>query len=481
MSLTKAQNNDTCIIIPTFNSWKITTQTVNKLLQQTVKDFDIIIVDAGSNDYTKLRKLYSNNSRIIIIHTYKDLGGAGSFWLGLKYAYDRGYKIFILSDNDAIPLSKNLIEELIKEIKNNDNQVVAPYEEGWIINSDKHTEKLKVNARPFHFLTLSRKVVKKIGLPSLEFFIWHDDGEYCERIRAYFPIYVLTYLRYIHLMPPNTQHYFYSKRYCYNIRNQVLMYLKRWNKSDLINLIKGLIRIIFKVFYLHISIFGYCFFIKEKSKYIKNFLKSVLLACLKRFGKLEESTRDIELYEFLGEEISENIVYEIEYDLVTIPNFTDNIIKLNNIKYRKKESISQKLFSNSSLSAIKYGLYCLKFYLFGPIFRFNKTILALEFEAPSLVTARKVVIYDIFTKKFKKIEINPLLAVLYYFLCYFILAPTLSLLFTLLIIYSELRYPYAKALKNWFSKEMLNLSYNVIRCGTSEEKYIKEEDFIYLI
>jgi GT2 family glycosyltransferase len=81
-------NNDVCIIIPTFNSWKITAETIDKLLQQTSKDFDIVVVDAGSKDYINLRRLYANNKRIIILHSPKDLGSAGSFWLGLKYAYE---------------------------------------------------------------------------------------------------------------------------------------------------------------------------------------------------------------------------------------------------------------------------------------------------------------------------------------------------------------------------------------------------------
>lgn len=471
-------NNDVCIIIPTFNSWKITAETIDKLLKQTSKDFDIVVVDAGSNDYIYLKKLYENNKRIVILHSPKDLGSAGSFWLGLKYAYEEGYKIFILSDNDAVPLSENLIEELIKEIKSNSNQVVAPYEEGWIIYENQHNKKLKVNARPFHFLTLSRDIVKKIGFPSPEFFIWHDDGEYCERIRAHFPIYVLTYLKYSHLFPPSTQHYFYSKRYQYNFRNQILMYLKRWDKSNPTSMLKGLVRLLFKMFFLNISIFGYCFFVREKKEYIKNSLKSILLACLKRFGKLEESSRNIVIYKFIGEEISENDVYIIKYDLILIPNFASSVANLDNLKYRKKVSISSKLFSN--LSAIKYGLYFLKFYFLEPIFNFNKTILALEFEAPNIVTAKEVVIYDIITKRFLKSKVNNILAILYYFLCYYIFTPILSLLFTLIAVYYEIKNPYLKALKNWFDNELLNCYYIVIKQRNVDKKHIDAQDFIYL-
>lgn len=476
--MSKRANKKVCIVIPTFKSWEITAKTVNKLLyEQTYSHFDIIIVDAGSEDYEKLENLYKDEDRVIIIHSSKDLGSAGSFWLGMKYAYQEGYEVFILSDNDAIPISNNLIEKLVNEIENNCEFVLAPYEEGLLLGSN-YENRVKVKARPFHFLTLSRKVIERVGFPSIEFFIWHDDGEYCERIRKKFDIYILTSIKYAHEFPPSTLHYFYSKRYHYNIRNQILMYLKRWNKANPKNFFVGLLRLIFRIFILQICIFVYAFFIKEKFKYIIRSLNSIFFAFMKNFGKIEDTSRIAKLYNLIGDEINEKEISKIQYDLILIPNFK---INLENIKIPfnlKKDSISSKLYSN--ISDFKYALYLLKFYLIDPIFKVRKNILALEFEAPNFVTAKTIVVYDIFQKKFLKIENNFFYSFLYY-LCSLLLSLMLTLLFTIILLFYEIKYPYKAALKSWFDKELLNLTYEVIRCKNLKKEIITTKDLNYLL
>ncbi len=311
-------------------------------------------------------------------------------------------------------------------------------------------------------MTLSRDVIETVGYPSAEFFIWHDDGEYCERIRNNgFKIYVLTGIRYVHLFPPSTLHYFYSKRWVYNIRNQLLMYLKRWNKSSVKNMFVGLLRIWFRIFMLNILIFSYAFFVREKSQYIINSLKAMLLACFKKFGKIEESSRSLKRYTLLGRKISKEDVYKHHYDLLLMPNFTNsyiNFVNLDKIKCAKVESISSKLFSN--ISSLKYGLYLLKFYVFSSISRFNKNILALEFEAPNIITAKRVVTYDIFEKSFMETNINSVFATMYYIVSV-ISSLYLSMILLLLCSINEIVHPYNKRLQNWIAKELLKLNIHI--------------------
>ena len=221
-----------CIIIPTFNSWQVTAETVKKLLyEQTYKDFDIIIVDAGSKDYEKLKEIFKDEKRVIILHTEKDLGGAGSFWLGMKYAYEKGYDIFILSDNDAIPLSNNLIEELIKSEK---PCVPINYEKRKLIEKNDY-----INWYWFHFLTLDKKIVEKIGFPAFEFFIWLDDIEYTYKRLGKIKV-VKQY--YTHKWAADTIKG-KSKREYYRLRNSMLIYFRRTNYTFL-NL--------FRIFFLQI-------------------------------------------------------------------------------------------------------------------------------------------------------------------------------------------------------------------------------------
>ena len=58
------------IVIPTYNRKATIKNTIESILQQSFKDYEILVIDDGSTDGTfeSLTDYYSVNSAIIIIH-----------------------------------------------------------------------------------------------------------------------------------------------------------------------------------------------------------------------------------------------------------------------------------------------------------------------------------------------------------------------------------------------------------------------------
>jgi len=104
------------IILTTFNSSKYVGDTIESILKQTYKNFELIIIDDCSNDniFYKLKKYQFNNSKIRIFKTKKNSQTASlPRNLGLKKAK---FDIICFIDDDDI-WDKNKLSEQIKLIK----------------------------------------------------------------------------------------------------------------------------------------------------------------------------------------------------------------------------------------------------------------------------------------------------------------------------------------------------------------------------
>lgn len=96
------------VIVPTFNEEKVIGECLSSLLSQSVKDYEVIIVDDGSNDNTKeiiqsfSVKLYEQNHQ----------GPAMARNLGAKHATG---KILVFVDGDMV-FDANFLKNLTKPI-----------------------------------------------------------------------------------------------------------------------------------------------------------------------------------------------------------------------------------------------------------------------------------------------------------------------------------------------------------------------------
>jgi glycosyltransferase involved in cell wall biosynthesis len=88
------------IIIPTYNKSSLVIETIYSLLKQSHKDFELLIVDDGSSDDTKVKVLEIKDERIK--YFYKDNGGQASARnLGIKES--KGSYIAFLDHDDIWP------------------------------------------------------------------------------------------------------------------------------------------------------------------------------------------------------------------------------------------------------------------------------------------------------------------------------------------------------------------------------------------
>ncbi len=97
------------LIVPVYNCLEDLPACINSVLQQTFSDFELLIVDDGSNDGTSdfCNQLAAQDSRIQIFH--KENGGASSARnLGLKHAIG-DYILFIDGDDTIEP---DLLEQI---------------------------------------------------------------------------------------------------------------------------------------------------------------------------------------------------------------------------------------------------------------------------------------------------------------------------------------------------------------------------------
>src|SRR5688572_9651460 len=140
--------NKISIIMPVYNVEKYLHTAVDSVLQQTYKNFELIVVDDGSTDKSgDISESYAkSDKRVSVVH--KDNGGLSDARnAGLPHA--RGdYIIFIDSDDYW---DKELLSELVSYNKDkNLDAIIFGYSaevvasDGSIISSVNHVEPVKV-------------------------------------------------------------------------------------------------------------------------------------------------------------------------------------------------------------------------------------------------------------------------------------------------------------------------------------------------
>ena len=106
------------VIIPTYNAENFIEKTIDSLINQSFKDFDILFIDDGSSDNTvnTIDNILSNtNIPYNIIVNNKSLGASAARNIGLRNV--TGEYIIFLDDDDF--LSENHIKNLYESLTNN--------------------------------------------------------------------------------------------------------------------------------------------------------------------------------------------------------------------------------------------------------------------------------------------------------------------------------------------------------------------------
>jgi rhamnopyranosyl-N-acetylglucosaminyl-diphospho-decaprenol beta-1,3/1,4-galactofuranosyltransferase len=300
-----------CAVVVTYNRKNLLLECLEAIRRQTRPVDGIYIIDNASDDGTpellkengyipelppfnlsepyeiehKISNLVDGNHiNVFYVRMHKNTGGAGGFYEGVKRGYERGYDWLWLMDDDGFPES-NCLEILLS--KKEYGHFIAPL----VIRIDKKDElsfvlgknlmtieeckKVAINdiifnvANPFNGVLISKELIRKIGFPRKEMFIWGDEEEYFLRaVKS--KMGVLTVVNALHYHPKGKvqevkiigtkykaiyQNNDNLRNYCF-MRNHAFIYY-RYNK-------KALLKFLIKYSIFFISRFdfaGYLFYL----------------------------------------------------------------------------------------------------------------------------------------------------------------------------------------------------------------------------
>lgn len=199
-----------CAIVVTYNRKKLLRESIESLQNQTVNNFDILVVDNASTDNTKeyISDLI-DSQQILYENTGANLGGSGGFNFGLKAACERGYQYVWLMDDDTMPIPTALAELLKADQLLDGNygylasEVLFTDGQPCKMNGQKIYKKwpdesqyikdglVRTIQATFVSFFLKTSTIEEVGLSYKEFFIWGDDMEYSNRISKRHPSYLV--------------------------------------------------------------------------------------------------------------------------------------------------------------------------------------------------------------------------------------------------------------------------------------------------
>lgn len=289
-----------CALVVTYNRPQLLIESLEAIVNQRIKVSEIIIIDNFSTPETlyslknanfipsyeeklinfggELKYNYSilNTNTTITIH-YKRLpqntGGSGGFNKGIRYFYENTLCDLLWIMDDDVEAKPDALEKLVESytflhskniccgylcslarwIDNTPCKMNTPaVKQGDAFNMyDSNYHILESSSATFVSLLIPRNVIKQVGLPYKEFFIWYDDVEYSTRINRYYKSYIVMDSTVIHKTKDNdpvklvnvTQDNFYKHKF--GLRN-TLFSLLRINKLAAFNFFRLNLAIIFK-------------------------------------------------------------------------------------------------------------------------------------------------------------------------------------------------------------------------------------------
>lgn len=169
---------------------------------------DILVVDNASTDGTEAELAPLHNAGIITyFNTGANLGGAGGFNFGMRKAVESDYDYVWVMDDDCLPHPTALQELILAGKKLNGNYGFLSSKVLWkdgsicTFNRQRHPltktiENFDLDLQPatlasFVSLFVPTRVIRELGLPIKDFFIWSDDWEFTRRISREYPCYVV--------------------------------------------------------------------------------------------------------------------------------------------------------------------------------------------------------------------------------------------------------------------------------------------------
>lgn len=201
-----------CIVIVTYNRLDDLRTTLLKYERQTLCPQSLLVVDNACTDGTAAFlndwKIDEGNFERFVLHSDKNLGGAGGFAMGITAALATDCDFVFLADDDAVPEDDMLSNLLTCYETMDDKDSIAAlctrvndqfgiscvhrsqvkkglFSIHRVPTSNKDYDKpcFDVDLLTFVGALIKRETIKAIGLPLTEYFIHEDDAEYSTRMR----------------------------------------------------------------------------------------------------------------------------------------------------------------------------------------------------------------------------------------------------------------------------------------------------------
>ena len=158
---------DVCLLILTYNSILSLSKLLNAVVDNPV---DITIIDNNSNDGTLdfIKTNYINRVNFLQLHNNE--GGAGGYAVGQEWVLSKGYKYCLITEDDTLPCSNNLISEMLKFAS--ENVIVQSRYNG-----------LKGQLFTLHFALYPTRIFDRAGVINSNLFYRYEDYEYGLRLQ----------------------------------------------------------------------------------------------------------------------------------------------------------------------------------------------------------------------------------------------------------------------------------------------------------
>ena len=197
-----------CAVVVTHNRKVLLKRCLHSICQQSYPVDCIIVVDNCSTDnshqYITSELKFLNNNNLIWKRLTSNSGGAGGFYAGInEFIQSKRWEYCWLMDDDGFP-DQTCLENLMVYSKTSKfiGPIVIDEESKTSISFPFRFPQTRIICRsindsiltnikeldgvilPFNGVLLSKEIVKKVGLPRKEYFIWGDEMEYLSRIKA---------------------------------------------------------------------------------------------------------------------------------------------------------------------------------------------------------------------------------------------------------------------------------------------------------
>ena len=185
-------------IVITHNRKQLLSRCLDAIEAQTRRPDVVYVVDNASTDGTAdFLKSRQEAIPMEIISIPENMGGSGGFYTGIKAAHQAGlYDYFWIMDDDGVP-ADDCLEQLLTMAPyhhiaplvvdtDNPDQLAFP---NWHIRKGMTTVKqvedvygpdgiILDHENPFNGILLSDKLLREVGYPNKDFFIWGDETDF---------------------------------------------------------------------------------------------------------------------------------------------------------------------------------------------------------------------------------------------------------------------------------------------------------------